>query len=115
MNPAGPAPTTPPAGRWRVVLLAFVVCVQVGVPVWATSRGVPHKLGFHMFTGHEGMTVTVTDGRGEPVPVDLGDWIVVKRQDIDWVARLAPAICRDTPDAAEVVVRQWGEDEVYSC
>jgi hypothetical protein len=81
----------------------------------ATSRGVPSQLGFHMFTGHEGMSVTVLDMRGREVDVDLADWIVTQREDVVWGPRLAPAICRSTPGAAEVVVRQRGVDEVFSC
>ncbi|MBD3927009.1 hypothetical protein IEZ26_20480 [Nocardioides cavernae] len=97
------------------LLLAALVCVQVAVPLWATVEGVPHKFGFHMFTGYEAFGVDVSDRSGEKVVVDLRDWIVVAREDIDWAPRLAPAICATVPDAATVTVRQWGEHRTRSC
>ena len=97
------------------VLLAALVCLQVGVPVWATFEGIPHKFGFHMYTGYEPMSVEVLDAAGLPIPVDLSDWIVVPREDIDWAPRLGPAICASTARAASVVVRQQGTDRAFSC
>jgi hypothetical protein len=98
--------------RW---VLAAIVCVQVAVPVWATWEGVPHKFGFHMFTGYDPLDVQVVDGDGGRVDVQLSDWIVVPREDIDWFPQLAPLICADVAEAATVTVRQWGTDRVRSC
>ena len=96
-------------------MLVALACVQAAVPLWATYEGAPHKFGFHMFTGDEPMSVHVLDPVGHPVEVDLADWIVVAREDIDWSARLSPMICRDVEDAATVIVRQWGTDRVFTC
>lgn len=107
------------SGRWnrrpgkRVV--AALLCVQVAVPVWATMQGPPRKFGFHMFTGDEAMSVRVLDDAGRSLPVDLSDWIVVQREDIDWAERLSPAICADVDEAAVVIVRQWKKDRVFTC
>ena len=97
------------------LVLGALVCVQVAVPLWATVQGVPHKFGFHMFTGYEAFGVEVSDRGGEQIEVDLHDWIVVAREDIDWAPRLAPAICATVADAATVTVRQWGEDRTHPC
>ena len=91
------------------------MCVQVAVPLWATWQGVPHKFGFHMFTGYDPLEVTVIDEDGSEVDVDLSEWIVVRREDIDWARRLPSVICADTPDAAIVTVRQWGTSRSQQC
>lgn len=100
--------------RTRLVLAA-VVCLQVAVPVWATWEGVPHKFGFHMFTGYDPLDVQVVDGNGARLEVEVSDWIVVPREDIDWTVRLPPLICADVAEAATVTVRQWGTDRTQSC
>lgn len=96
-------------------VLAALVCLQVAVPVWATWEGVPHKFGFHMFTGYDPLDVQVVDGDGSLVDVELSKWIVVPREDIDWTVRLPPLICTDVAEAATVTVRQWGTDRKQSC
>lgn len=98
--------------RW---VLAAIVCLQVAVPVWATWEGVPHKFGFHMFTGYDPLDVQVVDDNGERLEVELSDWIVVPREDIDWTVRLPPLICADVAEAAAVTVRQWSTDRTQSC
>lgn len=98
--------------RW---VLTAVVCLQIAVPVWATWEGVPHKFGFHMFTGYDPLDVQVLDGDGARVDVELADWVVVPREDIDWFPHLAPRICSDVTEAASVTVRQWGTDRTLTC
>ena len=96
-------------------VVAALLCLQAAVPLWATLEGPPRKFGFHMFTGDEPMSVQVLDGAGRSLPVDLTDWIVVRREDIDWAERLSPVICADVDEAAVVIVRQWKTDRVFTC
>lgn len=105
-----------PARRMRAKrVLAAIVCLQFVVPVWATWQGVPHKFGFHMFTGYEPLDVKVVDNAGADIDVELSDWVVVPREDIDWFPHLAPLICADVPGAVTVTVRQWGTDRTRTC
>lgn len=99
----------------RKRLLTALVCLQVAIPFWATTQGVPHMFGFHMFTGYEPLSVVVRDADQTPVEVDLSDWITVRREDIDWSRRLGSAICADLAEATTVTVSQWGDEKVHTC
>jgi hypothetical protein len=96
--------------------LAGLVCAQVVIPVWATFQGVPHKFGFHMFTGYEPVAIKVLDSSGDTIDVDLSDWIVVRREDVDWASSPLPSVlCADVNGAATVVIRQWKSDREFVC
>ena len=102
-------------GRMRRGLLMAAVCLQVAVPVWATTQSVPHMFGFHMFTGYDPLAIVVRDAGGQEIDVDLSDWITVRREDVDWSRRLGSAICADTANAVTVTVDQWGAERVHRC
>jgi hypothetical protein len=99
----------------RKRLLTALVCLQVAIPFWATTQGVPHMFGFHMFTGYEPLSVVVRDADQARVDVNLSDWITVRREDVDWSRRLGSAICADVAEATTVTVSQWGAEKVHTC
>jgi hypothetical protein len=101
---------------WRPRLVAGAVVLQVVVPAVALANGVPSRFGFHMYSGRDlGLAVEVVDARGRSLAVDMNDYTASGRPELDWTEVLPEAICRKTPEAAEVVVRSQGHERSVTC
>lgn len=105
-----------PRRPWRRRLVVAAIAVQVTVPVVALAHGVPSRFGFHMYSGQTpGLAVEVLDVQGQPLAVDLDDYVASGRPELDWTDVLPEAICRHTVAAAEVTVRSRHHERSLTC
>ena len=101
---------------WRPRLIVAAVVIQVAVPAAALAHGVPSRFGFHMYSGRDlGLAIEVVDSGGRRLQVDLDDYAASGRPELDWTEVLPEAICRRTPEAAEVTVRSQGNERSVTC
>lgn len=100
-------------GRGMVIA---VVAAQFCVPLVALVVGDrPTRLGFQMYSGLSELDITVEDGRGQELDVDLFDHVVATpREEIDWTQRLPQALCEE-PRAARVTVTQRDASRTVEC
>lgn len=86
------------------------------MPAVALAHGVPSRFGFHTYSGQTpGLAVEVLDAQGRPLVVDLDDYVVSGRPELDWTEVLPEAICRKIPEAVEVTVRSRDRDRSITC
>lgn len=101
--------------RDRVIVGAFVLPFLIPFLALVTSAP-PTKFGFQMYSGVGTLSAEFVDGAGVVHDVDFGPALVTRRADIDWIQRLPTHLCKTTPEAVEIRVRQdtIGDDRVVS-
>ena len=86
--------------RWPPWAIAFLV-VQVVVPSWQLTRPRPARFGWQMYAaGARASEFAVVGRDGSVTTVALEEYIVRRRDDLDVLRYLPPAICARTGAAA---------------
>jgi hypothetical protein len=94
---------------------AVLVAVQLLIPAAAFANGVPSRFGFHMFSGREGLSVSVLDDAGAHLRIDVDDYVAAGRPELDWLQALPDIICERLEDAAVVTVTSRVGSRTVSC
>ena len=82
--------------RWPPWAIAFLV-VQIAVPAWQLTGTRPARFGWQMYTARAQASQFAAVARdGTATPVTLDDYIVRRRDDLDLLRFLPPAICART-------------------
>ena len=86
--------------RWPRWAIAFLL-VQVVLPSWQLTRPRPARFGWQMYAAGAPASAFAVVGRdGSVTPVALEEYIVRRRDDLDVLRYLPPAICARTGAAA---------------
>ena len=86
--------------RWPPWAIAFLA-VQIGMPAWQLTRTRPSRFGWQMYAARAQASSFAAVARdGTVTPVALDDYILRRRDDLDLLRFLPPAICARTGAAA---------------
>ena len=105
-----PASRTTVVRQWPRWAIAFLV-VQILVPAWQLTRPRPARFGWQMYAAGAQASEFAAIGRdGSVTSVALEDYVVRRRDDLDVLRYLPPAICART-GAASVRYRRAAASE----
>jgi hypothetical protein len=100
----------------KKVLLAGIVVVQFAVPLLALIASPPTRFGFQMYSGQGGTKVVILDAAGEPIDVDVQDYVAgTLRPELDWTRSLPEHLCLAVDGAARVTVSQPDRSRSLEC
>ncbi len=82
--------------RWPAWAMAFLA-VQIVVPAWQLTRSRPARFGWQMYAaGAPASAFSVVGRDGAVTSIALESYIVRRRDDLDLLRYLPPAICART-------------------
>jgi hypothetical protein len=82
--------------RWPPWAIAFLV-IQIVVPLWQLTQPRPARFGWQMYAAGAPAAEFAAVGRdGSVTPVALHEYIVRRRDDLDLLGVLPPAVCART-------------------
>lgn len=110
-----------PTSRFRhraiVWFCAAFVAVQILVPIYKLLLPPNQTFGWQMYSSVAGYRYEVKMDGGTTHEADPVDYVLRYRTEIDFRDHLPPVLCREFPDATEIVTsnRLLNSNESYPC
>ena len=93
-----------------IVIVAFVI-VQLAIPLSRFGDDTARRFGWQMFSTSSPAPDFVVVTSTNEVDIALGDYLAMRRADVDFTEHMPPHLCAAVPDAQQVT---W-DDGSYEC